>query len=343
MMTQRLVGVILILIITPGIIFSQSDFYFTLNNVKARPLAMGGAYIAMDDDLAAIAYNPAAYFMMERKDAKKINLFINPFSPFVGGIKHEEVFQGSGSKIDDFLLSLGLLLKSVSISINAFQIGVLLGEQSLNLPGEFSNETFFGVAGFRQNHSHSIIGRLRLADKVSIGGVATFLFASELNNPMKRHSELGFSYGVLLKPEKGLHIGVSFFNLPDTLKQFRMPFERIVDESVNLGISYRLFTATQFSLDVRNLGEEAEDAVREFHFGVEQILFSHLALRAGYFQKDKGEHVFSWGFGLLDGMRLFNQDPDLNYPNYYISYAFVYEKSSPVSNRWHFLTFSIRI
>ncbi|NIR48685.1 hypothetical protein GWO43_09630 [candidate division KSB1 bacterium] len=335
---------LLILSVLPSLILSQDDVFFTLSHVKARPLAMGGAYTSIDDDLAAVNFNPAAYFLKEREQEKKVTFFLNPVSPIVGGAKNQDMFRGSGSQIDDFFMSLSLLLKSVSVSIDPFQFGVLLGEQNLNLPETFQVGDFFTTQGYRQNHTHSIVGRLKLADRVSLGGAANFSVGSKLNAPFERHTDLGVSYGILLKPEEGLNIGVSFYNIPDTLKQSRFPLERIIDESVNIGISYRLFDDnTRFSVDLRNLGEEQEEVVREFHFGVEQVFLSQVALRAGYFRKDEGEDVFSWGVGLLNGASLFQKEVDENYSNYYLNYAFVYEKSSLTDRRWHFLTFVIRM
>ena len=149
---------------------------------------------------------------------------------------------------------------------------------------------------------------------------------------------------ILLKPEKGLNIGVSFINLPDSLDQFRMPLERFVDESVNIGVSYRLFSGTLLSLDVRNLGEEKNTSVREFHFGIEQVFLSQIAIRAGYFyNKDEGEHVISGGVGILDGNTFFSSDNSLTHGNFYLNYSFVYENKQTIDNRWHLLSLYIRI
>ncbi len=304
---------------------------------------MGGAFTSITDDIASIDFNPAGYFLSENEDSRHVHLFLNPVSPFVGGLNKSDLFMDNDLKADDILLSLSLLLKSISFTLNRIQIGFLLGEESLYLPDEFVNDKFFRTSGFQQNHHHSVIGRLKLAEKVSVGGTASLMFASTPGNAAERFSEFGFSYGILLKPEKGLSIGVSFVSLPDSLRRHRLPLERIVDESVNIGISYELFTETLFSVDVRNLGEETKDAVREFHFGFEQVILSQVALRAGYFRKENDEKVFSWGIGIFNGDQVFKRYGEEGGRNYYLNYAFVYEKSSPVSNRWHFLTLAIKI
>jgi hypothetical protein len=341
-MSHRILIVILFLLILPLDILGQSDRFFTLSNVRARPLAMGGAFTSIEDDLAAINFNPAAYDLYGDEKVRRLTFFINPISPFVGALENNDLYGGSGTTLDDALLSLSLLLKSVSLSLRSLEIGVLLGEEGLNLPNAFSDEKFFGVSGFRQNHSHSVVGRIKLAKKISLGGAINFLYGSKKNNPFERNREIGISYGVLLKPERGLNIGVSFINLPDSLKEYRLPIERIVDESVNIGVSYRLFSGTLFSIDVRNLGEEQRKVVREIHFGMEQVILSHVAIRAGYYKKRDGEHVISWGMGLLDGNKFVSDENKFKHRNFYLNYSFVYE-GSPINTRWHFLSFNIRI
>lgn len=302
---------------------------------------MGGAFTSVVDVLSAMEFNPAAYYLAE-DDLPPVTLFLNPVSPFIGGINHDDLFSGSGSPVDDFLLGLSLVLKSMSFNFSAVQVGFNLSEESLSVPETFFDDTWIRVNGFRQNHSHTVVGRLELAKKVSVGAAAYLLFGSSPHDPLKRVSDFGISYGILLRPEKGLNIGVSFVDPPDSLSQYRLPLERLVNESVNIGVSYELlFTRTLFSIDVRNLGEESNVAVRELHFGIEQVLLSHLALRAGYFKKVHGDHVFSWGVGLLNDSLLFNSGRGSR--NFYLNYAFVQEKSLPADNRWHLFSFLIRI
>ncbi|MFQ5865027.1 MAG: hypothetical protein ACE5IW_07350 [bacterium] len=334
--------ILIVVLILPVEILGQNDRFFTLSNVRTRPLAMGGAFTSIEDDLAAINFNPAAFELYQDEKSRRVTFFFNPIGPVVGALENKNLYDGSGTTIDNLLLSLSLLLKSISISIHSLEVCVLLGEEGLNLPAALLDEKVFGVSGFRQNHFHSIVGRLKLGNKISLGGAANLLYGSTTNNPFERHSELGISYGILLKPERGLNIGVSFVNLPDSLNQYRLPIERIVDESVNIGVSYQLFSGTLFSIDVRNLGEEQQEVIREIHFGMEQVLLSQLAIRAGYYKKKTGEHVISWGMGILDGNRFFSDENKFNHRNFYINYSFVYE-SSPVNTRWHFLSFNIRI
>ncbi|MFQ5674578.1 MAG: hypothetical protein ACE5G1_01665 [bacterium] len=314
-----------------------------MSQVKARPLAMGGAFMAVEDDWPTVGFNPATFSLYRASKKGRLTFLLNPVSPFVGASDNDKLFDGQGSTVDDYLLSLGLFLKAISFSTNAFDFGFLLAEQGLNSSGNFFTDKLFDVGGFRQNHSHQFIAHLKLADKVAVGGTASVVYRSKVDDPRERESGFGISYGILLKPEKGLKIGVSFINLADSVQQFRSPVERLVDESVNVGISYQPFNGTLFSLDVRNIGEEDSVAVRELHLGLEQIFFSHLAIRAGFFRQEEDSKVYSFGLGLVDENAFWGSENKFGHGNFLFNYAFVYEQRPLIDNRWHFVSFFFRL
>jgi len=315
---------------------SRKPFCYTQHDQSAPH-----AFTAVEDNLAAVHFNPASYFLYENKKSHRFTFFVNPVSPAVAAFERDALYAGSGSKADDVLSTLSLLVKSVSLSLNRLEVGLLLGEESIKLPETFYDEQIFGARGYRQNHGHTLVSRLKLAEQVSLGGALSLLYGSTSADSYERHRDLGFSYGILMRPEEGLQIGVSYFNLPDSLTENRLELERIVDESVNIGVSYRVFDGTLLSLDVRNLGEEQREAVREVHFGLEQVFFSHLAVRTGYFRKN-GENVLSWGLGLFDGNSLFGFENQFAHRNFFLNYAFVLENSAE-KRYWHLLSFYFRI
>lgn len=327
----------------PNVLPGQAKTFYILNNVKARPLAMGGAFMAIQDDIAAAQYNPAAFSLYKLSKRKRFTVFLNPVSPVLGGIESDEIFSGDGTPLDDGLLALSLLVKAVTLDMNSLEFGMILGEESLNLPAALQSEDLIRTEGYRQNHMHSFVGKVSFADKVFLGGGATVYSESKPSDLQARKSAWGISYGILLKPERGLNIGVSFFNLPDSLNQeIRLPLERIVDESVNIGVSYNL-GGTTVSMDVRNLGEEQNVAVREFHFGIEQVLMSQIALRAGFYTREGGTEVFSAGLGLFDGNALVRFENRFAHRNFWLNYAFVYEKADFTQSYSHFFSLIFRI
>ena len=333
---------ILFLLMLPSLIIGQSSRFITVSNVRARSLALGGAFTSVVDDMPAAFYNPACYDLYKIKKQNRLTFFLNPVSPVVFGFEKNKLFTGYGTPEDDVLLTLSHLLKSISLSLNSLEVGLILGEQNIQLPSDFYEQRLFPVSGFRQNHSHAIVGRFKLADQVSIGAAANLIYSNKNTKPNERYEKISVSYGILLKAEKGLQIGVSLVDLPDSLKGVRLPLERIVDEAVNVGISYRLWDST-LSLDVRNLGEEKEEAVREFHVGYEQFILSHIALRTGWYKKTNGGNVYSFGIGLINGNGIWNSERMFGHQNIFLNYAFIYENEPINDNKWHFLSFFIRI
>jgi len=236
-----------------------------------------------------------------------------------------------------------LILKSISVTFNSLDLGLLFGEQGLTIPEVFRTDQIFRTTGIRQNHSHSLVASFKLARRVSLGVNTSYLVQSTQADPSSAVTGFSINYGILLQPESNLRIGVFYANLPDTLSTYRRNLDRIADESVNIGASYAPFQGTSLALDLRNLGEEGGFAIREFHAGFEQVILSHLALRAGYFHDDDGHDSISVGVGLFDGNSLFRPEKRFDHRNFLLNYALVYEKAPMAQTRTHFLTFLLRV
>lgn len=123
--------------------------------------------------------------------------------------------------------------------------------------------------------------------------------------------------------------------------------ERFVNGSVNIGMSFRPYPGTIIAADIRNLVEDENknEMVREPHFGIEQNLFSVLALRGGAFWKSEDERLdYTLGFGLIDSAKLLLGNPRGALPNWLLNYGAVVEKDNAGQRRWiHALTVGIRI
>lgn len=332
----------LMVLLLAGSLLAQEDRYVTLSTTKVRALAMGAAFTAMQDDLGALGWNPAGYDLYREKQGKRLTLFVNPVSPLLAIQKTDQLYTEDSSKGEDILLSLGLLLKSLSLSLRSLDLGVVLAEEHIGMRPGLNRDRVFDFSEIGQNYSHSLIGCLKLADQVSLGANASLISRSGAAPQDDRLRKVAVSYGILLKPEKGLRVGVSLVNLPDTLRSDRIGLERIVDEAVNIGLSYEI-SGSRLSLDLKNLGEEGQEAVREFHVGFEQEILGHVALRGGWFQKSGGGNVFSAGLGLFDGNKVRDYNVLFAHSNFFVNYAFVYEEAQAIDNRWHLFSFYVRI
>lgn len=331
------------LLFNPQSGYARDHEYYFLSNVKARALAMGGAVTAVEDDLGSIGYNPASFFLYNTRRSGSFGLFFNTTGAIIGGVNYGEIFEGEGKSADDLLTGLSLLVKGVTFSTESWDFGLLLGERGLGLPDEFVPRSATSVSGYRQNHSHSLVASLKLAKKVSLGGTISHLMGSDKSNNSDFVDGFSVSYGILLQPESRLRVGVSYMNLPDSLTQFRTRLERLVDEAINVGVSYQPFDGTLLSLDLRNLSEESLQASREAHFGFEQVVMSHFALRAGFFSQSDGANIFSGGIGLFDWNGVFGSESIFNHRNFVLNYTFVYEHHEYDDQRMHFLSALLRI
>ena len=75
------------------ICLAQDHYFANLYNVKSRPLAMGGAFISIEDDLEAVFFNPATFNLYKNKKNHRITFFFNPISSLIAFQKYSNNFQ----------------------------------------------------------------------------------------------------------------------------------------------------------------------------------------------------------------------------------------------------------
>jgi len=63
-------------------ICAQQKYIISLNSLSARPMALGGAFFAVEDDIASVSYNPSTVSLYNIKRSGKLTVFINPVMPF---------------------------------------------------------------------------------------------------------------------------------------------------------------------------------------------------------------------------------------------------------------------
>ena len=85
--------IILLLLLYSQICLAQDNYFATLNNVKSRTLAMGGAFTSMNDDLESVYYNPAAFTVYANKKNFRLTFFLNPISSAIAFKEHTNKFQ----------------------------------------------------------------------------------------------------------------------------------------------------------------------------------------------------------------------------------------------------------
>ncbi|MDZ7345096.1 MAG: hypothetical protein ONA90_11355, partial [candidate division KSB1 bacterium] len=308
----------------------KEHLYLTISTQLPRPLAMGGAFTAINDDLAALLYNPASFSLYRDDRVRRLTLFFNPIAPIVALREPEALFGRSTITSEEALAAFAMLIKGVALSVGSFEFGALLGEQA---PNEYllSSARVFDAHGYIDNHYHVLAAKMRVAERVSLGGSIGLYYSRNVQE--SRKWGLGASYGVQVTPLRNVLVGVSYITLPDQQRDYREALDRIVDGALNFGISVHSNFGTILAADIRNLNEEkahAGELIREVHLGMEQIVLSHLALRAGIFRKRhesaEDRHAISLGLGLADVNGFWPAKRRFNHPNWLLNYGMVTEK-----------------
>ncbi len=341
MKTPTRVYIFLLLTFLSSSCLAQDNFFVALSSVKARALAMGGAFTSISDDLTAIDMNPAAFDMYRLSVQGKFTFFLNPVAPITAMFRNSEITRGNHPWYSDAAIGISLALKGIAFSSKALDVALLLGEEIPCFGPRRFDGPVFQLEDYVSNLSNTLVARVRLADQVSIG-LSTILLRSELND--NANWGIGLSYGILLQPDSGFDVGLVYHDLPKKYAETRISSDRIVDETLNLGISYTLFNATLLSADIRNISEETGVATREFHAGLEQKILDHLAFRTGYYRiRSEKANVYSCGVGILDLNQFKDTENTFKHSDYAIEYTVVYRDKDLNRTFWHYLSLLVRI
>lgn len=326
-------------IVTSG--YAQTNYFLTLSSIKARPLAMGGAYTSVEDDIVSAFYNPAAMSLYQAKKDYRFTLFFNPIAASTLLWEPIDRNDNGPERGNQLLKSIGLLFKGFVFTGKSVDISFIFNEQLIDANTVFQQKQFFEDCNIWSNSYHTLATRFKLADKVSIGASGSY-YTKEVENETLQG--FGFSYGILLKPAPYLNVGLAFIDFPQKMPEVRVPLERIADQTMNIGVSYRPTGSTIISLDIRNLTEEQRKSVREAHFGIEQNVFSVLAIRGGYFrEKFSTNRTYSAGLALFDSNLIFSKESRFDHPQFIVNYSFVHQKKAAGLFNWHVLSLVIRI
>jgi hypothetical protein len=301
-----------------------------LNTFKTRPLAMGGAFTSIEDDLSALDFNPAAFRLEEGPEDSRMHAFLNPAGPVL--------LLANANRIDSWIPALSCVVQGLGWACGRLHAGVAFAGElpatrmRKNPPGVFNAE------GFGSDPNTDFGFSFQLAPKVSLGAAGE-MFVREGH---WRNARFGYRYGLVMHPRSDLSVGMCYFDFPKGSAGDRVVLERLDDATLNIGAAYTPFPWMRLSGDVRNVSDGGKEVVREPHVGFEILPFRHLAVESGYFRvRGDGGETFSVGICLLDQHAWIRPDRPHSGPRWMLRSALLDENGLSGRKRWFFLTGTI--
>lgn len=323
--------------------------FVSVSSSIARPLGMGGAFGAVQDEIAAIFYNPASFttFKTDNEDYEKqsFTFIANPVAPIIVTKDYKSFGSNTDFQLGDGIRTLTYFLKSVIFSTSKIKGGFIFNEESFYAKEKFSQDSFLDSEHFDFATSSTAFINFSIAQKVKLG-ISASQYSIRNEKGAEKVDGLSFSYGVFLKPNKRYNFGITFHFLSDSIKFLEERVKRLADNSLNISYAYVFIENLNLAAELKNLTAETGSAARELHLGIEYDLFENLTVRAGFYKELNSPDTFqtwTFGLGILDQNLWKSYWENYQERNYLINYALVFEKNKSVKNFWHVLGVYYRI
>lgn len=302
-MKSKVLFLISIIFLT-SITKAQSTYEFLRLDPSARSGALGGSFVANNDDADVIFYNPAGLSLLAD----------NPIS--FSFVKH----------------LMDINLASLSYSTEFDDIGRFGAAVKYINYGTFDEADEFGnrFGEFGANELAFILGYSNSLDEnFYYGANAKFIYSGIADrSSVGIGVDLGLHYTV---PEQNINFGISILNLGSQISSYYdtkedLPLDIVIGGAVRLkNLPARL------SLDFHKLNEDREDFVERFKafaLGVEFILSPVFNLRFGYNNERRSELKI----GTTAGIAGFNAGLGIKISDYQFNYGY---SSLGLVGGWH--------
>lgn|GEM_PF-823051 len=285
-------GIILLLVLHIRPVRGEENLLVTLNTVHARPLALGGAFVTFEDDLAALAYNPAG-FNPGPAGKSGLSWFLNPLGPVLCILQSD--------RFSDSSVPVTLSLVGAGYTAGRVRLGLILGEESLTETARLQRSRFFDLRDYEVHRNTAVGFSIALAPKVSIGAAVEWY----IRDGGWRRARFGHRYGIIVRPRTNIAVGLCYLDMPEGAGKERLSLDRFPDETLNIGVSFSPWTWVTIAADVRNVSDEGRQKGVEPHAGLEIRIIDGLNLRGGFYKLfGDVEQGVSVGFGIPDVLTL---------------------------------------
>lgn len=320
-MRKNLIVIVFVVLFLDLTYARASEDIFQLQG--ARPMAMGGAFIAVSDDYNAITYNPAG---LARSKQKNIGYDLSYQNYDISYPLAELSYYNLNQSLHYCFQNFGFQLASIEDG-DQESIYTKINYEEISETKDLS-KFYIGYIGF---------GKM-ISDNISWGLTAKAFSANNkffLDKPQKG---LAFNIGSIVKINPKLSAGVLLENAGATNRQYVLhgydgSFLGLSELPLktDIGLSYRTTNKFLLALDVRNIfeskvsyftGNERYTFKRSYHLGGEYPIAKNLALRGGIsresqlkmYQETEYKNILTYSGGI--GITRSNSTVD-----FYISFA----------------------
>lgn len=306
--------------------FSPASGVGSVSTVAPRPLGMGGTFVAVRGELAAMAWNPAGFNPPRCRTGVNLRVHAN----ILGGpavIRETGLLSGvytePFSELPDgekLFVAIGSVVKGVTMRRGGLAIGMLLLEEQLDPAGLEEDQGLSDPTRLLDAYYSTLTVSFILAPAVSIG-LSQVIF-SGLDGSGERLYGGGRVYGAMLEPNDRVTVGFIYYDVANGFKNYRREIEGLASRTMNAGLTFRPTKNLVLAFDLRDLAEKHPDTALEPRFGAEWNLWGRGAFRGGLYREDDGESVvLSLGAGAIPMIACFKGQDAFRADSFVLNYA----------------------
>jgi hypothetical protein len=306
MSTEALVGALRACALLAAVALSPAASHAagSVSTVSPRPMAMGGAFLAVDDGVASMAWNPAGLRVPLCGARTRFRFHANALGAasiaretgLLTGVETDPYARLTG--IERLFIAVGSVAKAVTWRRGSLCVGALLLEEELD-PVVLARSRGLADAGdLLDGYYSSLAVSFSLAPTVSIG--ASHTMHAGMDAAGERVFGTGRTYGAMLRPNERVTVGLTYFDASPGFGHARQDLEGFAPRTMNAGVAYRPVPQVLATFDLRDLSEKQQDTALEPRVGLEWDIAGRVAVRAGAFrEQDGGPGVLTLGIGAI--------------------------------------------
>jgi hypothetical protein len=266
----------------------------------------------MEGNVMEMPLNPAGFTAFEDAVSVKLGWYFNPWG---AGLAVRNSLQSTQTlEARDYYFPLLLAFKGISVSYNALNAGLIFLEQ---FPEGRQQEVVYDYFPLYEEYYNRAVVKLSLSKRAVVG------VSAEMYSSRNGIEDVGYSYGLILKPGK-LNVGVFYRSAPGDYRGEFLQNLRLANETINAGLSWAILEKMKWFIDLRNISEEGSPAFMEPHTGIEITPWEHLALRGGYYSIHDEGNTFSGGIGLCNLNEFWSLSDRSETREFLLDYAIVF-------------------